>query len=71
MGEHIEVGFHAFVSDDEEEFGAIRDISPSGRDLTVYVENAGDFTVPIEAVISVLEEKVTFDYGKLDARLRR
>ncbi len=71
MNEAIEVGYHAFVSDDDEEFGAIRYVSPGSREITVYVENAGDFTVPIEAVIKVQSEKVTFDCGKLDARLRR
>jgi hypothetical protein len=71
MSETIAIGYHAFVSDDDEEFGAIRDISASGRELVVYVENAGDFTVPIDAVVEVQSEKVTFDCGKLDARLRR
>jgi hypothetical protein len=36
----------------------------------VYVENAGDFYVPIESVVSVQSEKVTFDCKKLDPRLR-
>lgn len=70
MRESIEVGFQAFVSDGSEEFGAIRAVSPDGRNLTVYVENAGDYQVPASAVVSVQSEKVTFDCGKLDARLR-
>jgi hypothetical protein len=68
--QEIEVGFQAFIDDDAEEFGAIRYITPDGRDLTVYVENAGDFVVSRSAVISVEEEKVTFACDKLDARLR-
>lgn len=71
MSEAIEVGFQAFVLDGGEEFGAIRKISPNGRLLTVYVENAGDFDVPIDAVASVHSDKVVFDCGKLEARLRR
>jgi hypothetical protein len=71
MSEHIGVGYQAFVVDDEEEFGAIRDISADGRELTVYVENSGDFTVPIEAVVKVSSQKVTFDCSKLDERLRQ
>ena len=71
MSEAIEVGFQAFVSDGGEEFGAIRKISRDGRLLTVYVENAGDFDVPIDAVASVHSDKVIFECGKLEARLRR
>lgn len=71
MNDSIEVGFQAFVSDGGEEFGAIRKISPNGKVLTVYVENAGDFQVPIDAVASVHSEKVIFECSKLEARLRR
>jgi hypothetical protein len=70
MRENIEAGFQTFVNDGPEEFGAIRGVSPDGRKLTVYVENAGDFVVPASAVISVQSEKVTFDCGKLDPKLR-
>lgn len=71
MNEPISIGFQAFVADGAEAFGAIREISSNGTVLTVYVENAGDFRVPIEAVASVHSEKVIFDCGKLDAPLRR
>jgi hypothetical protein len=70
MSEKIRVGFQTFVSDGQEEFGAIREIAPDGTQLTVYVENAGEFYVPIEAVLSVQSEKVTFDCKKLDSRMR-
>jgi hypothetical protein len=70
MREKIQVGFQTFVSDGQEEFGAIREISPDGRRLIVYVENAGDFPVPVEAVVSVQSEKVTFDCKKLEPKLR-
>lgn len=70
MRERIEVGFQTFVTDGQEEFGAVRAVSSDGRSLTVYVENAGDFTVPASAVASVQEEKVTFDCQKLEPRLR-
>jgi len=66
MHEEIEVGFQAFVSDAAEEFGAIRDISPDGKVLTVYVENAGDFLIPGAAVVSVQSGKVSFDCAKVD-----
>ena len=68
MQEKIQVGFQAFVSDGGEEFGAVRQVSP--RDLVVYVENAGDFTVPLSAVEAVHSEKVIFSCAKLDRKLR-
>jgi hypothetical protein len=71
MNEKIEVGFQTFVSDSSEEFGAVRAISPHGRpELVIYVENAGDFTVPLGAVESVHSGKVIFNCARLDRRLR-
>ena len=70
MSEKIEVGYQTFVSDSTDDFGAIREISRDGKQVTVYVENAGDFQVPITSVVSVQSEKVTFDCKKLDRRLR-
>jgi hypothetical protein len=67
--EPIEVGYHAFTSDGGEEFGAIRGVAEDGR-LRVYVENAGDFMVPVDAVASVHSQKVIFDCDKLEAPLR-
>lgn len=72
MQENIEVGFQTFVSDGGEEFGAVRQVAPGGRrELVIYVENAGDFTVPFDAVESVHSQKVIFNCAKLDRRLRQ
>ncbi len=72
MRENIEVGFQAFVSDGGEEFGAVRAVAPCGKpELVIYVENAGDFAVPLEAIESVHSGKVIFNCAKLDHRLRR
>jgi hypothetical protein len=68
MREQIEVGYQAFVSDGGEEFGAVREVSPS--DLLIYVENSGDFLVPLDAVEAVHSQKVIFKCSKLDHRLR-
>ena len=68
MRENIEVGFQTFVNDAPEEFGAVRAVSRDS--VTVYVENAGDFNLPLSAVVSVQSEKVTFDCKKLDAKVR-
>ena len=72
MQEPIEVGYQAFVSDGGEEFGAVREVSPNGRpELVIYVENAGDFVVPLSAVKAVHSQKVILDCGKLERRLRQ
>ena len=72
MREDIKVGYQAFISDGDEEFGAVRQVSPNGEPaLVIYVENAGDFLVPLEAVSAVHSEKVILECGKLDRRLRR
>ncbi len=68
MQEKIQVGFQAFASDGGEEFGAVRQVSPG--DIVIYVENAGDFTVPMSAVDAVHSEKVIVNCKKLDRRLR-
>ena len=72
MKEKIEVGFQTFVSDGGDEFGAVRAVAPGGRsELVIYVENAGDFAVPLDAIESVHSGKVIFNCAKLDHRLRR
>jgi hypothetical protein len=72
MQEKIEVGFQAFVSDGSEEFGAVRQVAPQGRrELVIFVENAGDFVVPFDAVEAVHSEKVILNCNKLDRRLRK
>jgi len=72
MRQDIQVGYQAFVSDGGEEFGAVRQIAPNGEPaLVIYVENAGDFLVPLEAVVAVHSQKVILECSKLDPRLRR
>jgi hypothetical protein len=68
MREDIQVGYQAFVSDGGEEFGAVREVSPT--ELVIYVENAGDFRVPRAAVEAVHSQKVVLSCAKLDRRLR-
>ena len=72
MREAIEIGYHTFVSDGGEEFGAVREVSPNGRpELVIYVENAGEFVVPLSAVEAVHSQKVILNCAKLKRRLRR
>ena len=49
--EAIQIGYQAFTADGSEEFGAVRDVTDDT--ITVYVENAGDFVVPMSAVRAV------------------
>jgi len=71
MEQQIEVGFQAFVSDGGEEFGAVRQVKPGGRpELVIYVENAGDFVVSLDAVETVHFDKVILNCSRLDRRLR-
>ena len=65
MNENIEIGYEAFLRGEKEKFGAIRGLAP--RTLTVWVEHAGDYPVLRDAVDSVVEQKVVFDPGKLEA----
>ena len=68
----IEAGYQAFVSNGGEEFGAVREVQPHGRaELVIYVENAGDFTVPLDAVEAVHSGKVILNCARLDRRLRQ
>lgn len=65
----IREGFDVAVHDGEKSFGAVRHVSKD--EITVYVENAGDFRIPMSAVKDVEDERVVLDCGKLDSTLRR
>ena len=70
--ESIRVGFQVFAKGGDEEFGAVRDVCPGGRnELLVNVENGGDHCVPLEAIVDVHDEKVIVDVAKLPDALRR
>ncbi|MGH8599898.1 MAG: hypothetical protein ACRET1_04495 [Burkholderiales bacterium] len=72
MHESIQVEYEAFVSDGDAAIGAVRNVSPEGRpELVIYVENAGEFTIPLTAVEAVHSGKVILDCRKLDLRLRQ
>jgi hypothetical protein len=72
MHEEIKVGDQVFVADGAEVFGAVRGVKPAGRpEIVIYVENAGDFVVPLAAVQAVHAQKVIVDCTKLEHRLRQ
>jgi len=66
--EPIREGYDVFLHDGEKSFGAVRKVHAHG--LTIYVENAGDFEVPAEAVRDVHDEKVVLTAGLLGTPLR-
>lgn len=69
--ERIEEDFEVYVHDGEVGFGAVRQVRPGGRpEIVVYVENAGDFVVPLTAVRDVHNEKVVLDCAKLERTLK-
>ncbi len=67
--EKVREGFDVFVHDGDKAFGAVRNVRRD--EIVVYVENAGEFTVPFGAVTDVHSEKVILNCGKLDLALRR
>lgn len=68
----IEVGFPVFLSDGGDAFGAVRRVLWQGRpELLVYVENAGDFSIPLDAVEKVVSGKVVVRWDALDEALKR
>ena len=68
----IEIDYQVFLADGDDEIGAVRYVAPDGRpEIVIYVENAGDFTVPLSAVDSVHSRKVILDQKLLSPTLRR
>ena len=68
MSEQIEIGYKAYTHDGGEEFGAVRQVSP---EVVIYVENAGEFVVPTDAITAVHSQKVIVNFERLDPALQR
>ncbi len=68
MNETISEGFMVFVSDGDEGIGSVREVRRA--ELVIYIENAGDFVVPLSAVKAVHFGKVVLDHTRLGLRLR-
>jgi hypothetical protein len=63
----IEIGYQVFLRDGGEEIGAVRQVVPNDQpEIVVYIENTGDFVIPLEAVIAVHSQKVIIDVDKLE-----
>ena len=70
MREEISEGFMVFVADGADGIGSVREVRHGLPELLVYIENAGDFVVPLSAVKAVHSGKVVLDFDQLDLRLR-
>ena len=68
MHEKIREGFDVFLHDGDKAFGAVRQVRKT--ELVVYIENAGDFEIPLSAVKDAEAEKVILDSARLDPKLR-
>ena len=66
----IQVGFQVYLEDGGEEIGAVRDLAQHRAEIIVYVENGGEFPVPLAAVKAVHYQKVILDLAQLPADLR-
>jgi hypothetical protein len=69
--EAIREGFDVFMHDGDKAFGAVRAVAPGGRaEIVIYIENAGDFVVPLSAVEDVHSEKVILNRTRLDKSIK-
>ncbi len=68
MHEKIQPGFDVFLHDGEKAFGAVRQVRKD--EIVVYIENAGDFEIPLSAVKDAESEKVILDSAKIDSKLK-
>ena len=68
MPEAIQEGFDVFTHDGEKAFGAVRQVHAHA--IVIYVENAGDFEVPLTAVVDAHSEKVILDSARIAPQLR-
>ncbi len=66
----IKEGFDVFLHDGDKAVGAVRQVGSHGKpEIVIYIEDAGDFVVPLSAVTEVTEDKVVLNASKLDRKL--
>jgi hypothetical protein len=65
VAESIEQGFMVFVADGEDGIGSVRRILAHESSLVIYIENGGDFVVPLSAVRAVHSGKVILNLDHL------
>jgi len=65
VAERIQDGDMVFVADGEDGVGSVRRILADGQTLVVYIENGGDFEIPMGAVRAVHSGKVVLNLDHL------
>ena len=69
--EQVEVAAQVYLEEGSDPFGAVRRVGYEGRpEITIYIENAGEFVIPAGAIRSAHDGKVILDRNRLDDRLR-
>ena len=67
---NIEIGSQVYLEEGGEPCGAVRDVRQrSGDEITIYVENSGEFIVPMDAISAAHDGKVILDRARLDQSL--
>lgn len=62
----IEIGSQVYLEEGGTPCGAVRDAAPAaGDEIVVYVENAGEFAVPSDAIQAAHDGKVILDSRRL------
>ena len=65
MAFHVQIGDQLYLEEGGEEIGAVRKVAPDH--LVVYIEAAGDFTIPGPWVRAAHDGKVVLDPTKCDS----
>jgi hypothetical protein len=67
---NIEIGSQVYLEEGGDPCGAVRDLRVGNRDeITIYVENSGDFIVPMDAVRAAHDGKVILERTRLNQSL--
>jgi hypothetical protein len=67
---NIEIGAQVYIEEGGDPCGAVRDVRLGNRnEITIYVENSGEFMVSLDAVRTAHDGKVILDRTRLDQRL--
>ena len=67
MTEKIRVDMPVFLHDGEVAIGSVHDVKPDR--IEIYIEGAGDFSIPRSAIQDVHSNKVVLDGRKLDKKV--
>ncbi|WP_072390056.1 hypothetical protein [Hyphomicrobium sp. CS1GBMeth3] len=65
----IQRDFMVFLAEGQEGIGSVHDIG--SESISVYVENFGEFLVPLKAVTSVHDQKVLLDRDQVSEKFLR